>query len=382
MRIAYVTDQLLPQNATDTQQMVSMASALGALTELTLVLPRRWGRPPPSLQEIADYYGAAPTFALEPLRSVYPCVRGIEKLAQAYRGSTVAQTANHDLIYTRTLPTLIAALTTTKVPVVYETYRPWPRQKPRARRFFEWAGRHPNFLGGVFHSEFARSSYLEIGIAPQKLLTAHNGYNPQVILPRLERDDARRRLGMQSETCLFTYAGRVSEKKGLQLVLDAAERFPQHQFLLIGSEGRGPIERRAETFANVVVLPWQSFDETVPYLYASDVLLIPPTSGPLTKVGNTVLPIKTFNYLAVGRAILGPATPDLTELIESERHALLIEPDDQRVFFQAIERLASDAALRARLGTAAQALGAELTWENRAAKICAFIETRLATRGA
>jgi glycosyltransferase involved in cell wall biosynthesis len=301
-------------------------------------------------------------------------------MAQAYRGSAYADSAGFDLIYTRTLPTLIAALTTTELPVVYETYRPWPRQKPRSRRFFEWVGRHPNFLGGVFHSEFARSSYLDVGMAPQKLLTAHNGYNPQVLMPRLERDAARRQLGLDLDACLFTYAGRISPKKGLQLVLDAADQFPQYHFMLIGSEGHGPVERRAESLANVSVLPWQSFEQTVPYLYASDVLLIPPTSGPLTKVGNTVLPIKTFNYLAVGRAILGPATPDLTELIDSEQHALLVEPDDQQVFFQAIHRLANDAELRARLGSAARALGAALTWEHRAAKICAFIETRLASR--
>jgi glycosyltransferase involved in cell wall biosynthesis len=289
-----------------------------------------------------------------------------------------AAAGGYDLIYTRTLPTLIAALSSTSLPVVYETYRPWPRQKPRTRRFFEWAFSHPRFVGGVFHSEYARSSYLEIGIAPQKLLTAYNGYNPDVVLPRLERDAARRQLDLPRDRVIFTYAGRISAKKGLHLVLDAAERFPEHHFVLIGSEGKSEIERRAAGSGNVSVIPWQPFAATVPYLYASDVLLIPPTSGPLRKVGNTVLPIKTFMYLAVGHAVLAPATPDLQELLVHEDNAWLVEPDRQDVFFGAIERLAGDSELRASLAQSAATLGEELTWENRAAKVLAFIQARMA----
>ena len=340
MRLAYLTDQLLPQTATDTEYMISTVAAFGEVgAEVTLVKPEHWWNPEPGRDAIADYYQVEPTFEVEHVRSAYPNIRGIEKIAQGIAGPLHPAARRADVLYTYTLPILLGALLVGTRPIVYETYRPWPYQQPLSRPLFRWIARHPQFLGAVLHSEHARSSYVDAGLDPDMLQTARAGYDPDRLSPRLSQAEARARCDLP-ERPTVTYTGRVTMKKGLGLMLDMARALPAVQFVIVGSEGEGDVERQAAPLNNVRVVPWQPFDAITTYLYAADVLLIPPTVAPLKKVGNTVLPMKTFPYLAAGRAILGPDTPDLQEILQDGENAALVPPDNLDA---AIERAAADA---------------------------------------
>jgi glycosyltransferase involved in cell wall biosynthesis len=379
VRIAYVTDQVLPKTATDTRQTVTMAAALGAAgAQMTLVTPRRWTRrAEASRAEVAAYYEVAPRFEMATQRSLYPGIRGIEKLAQGLAGPRAPAARRADLVYTRTLPILLGALLAGR-PVVYETYRPWPQLKPASASFFRWLGRRKNFLGAVLHSRLATDSYAHAGVPREKLLTAHNGYDPSVLEPRRSRTEARRACGLEPGRPTVVYTGRVTMEKGLGLVLEMAAALPKARFVVVGSESsRGRFERQAERRENVRVAPWMRVGETAPYLQAADVLLIPPASGPLREVGNTVLPLKTFLYLAAGRAILAPSTPDLRELLRDGENAALVPPDDAPAATRRLRALLADGDARDRLGEHARADSAELTWDARAQRVLAFLEERL-----
>lgn len=380
MRIAYITDQLLPQTATDTEQMMSMVGGFEAAgADVTLVKPRHWFDSDPDRDAIADYYQIAPTFAVAAVRSVYPNIRGIEKVAQGLVGPRHAAARRADVLYTRTLPILLGALLGGTRPIAYETYRPWPRQQPWSAPVFRWIARHPRFLGAVLHSDLARASYENAGVDPDRLLTAHNGYDPERLEPRLSRATARERCNLPDRPTVV-YAGRVTMEKGLGLMLEMARALPDVQFVIVGSEGEGEVERRAAPLDNVRVVPWQPFDDTVPYLYAANVLLIPPTVAPLKEVGNTVLPMKTFLYMAAGRAILAPASPDLQELLRDDENAALVPPDDPDAATRRLRSLLSAPDKCARLGQAARADIENNTWPRRAERILHFLEGRIAHR--
>jgi glycosyltransferase involved in cell wall biosynthesis len=383
MRIAYITDQLLPRTATDTEQMMSMVGGFAAAgATVTLVKPEQWFSPGPGRDAIADYYQIDPAFDVAAVRSVYPTnIRGIEKVAQGLVGPRHPAARRADVLYTRTLPILLGTLLVGTRPVVYETYRPWPRQQPWSTPFFRRLARHPRFLGAVLHSDLARTSYVEAGIDPDCLLTAHNGYDPERLAPRRSRPTARQQCGLPVDRLTVTYAGRVTMEKGLDLMLEMARALPDVQFVIVGSEGPGPVEREAEPLSNVRVVPWQPFDDTVPYLYAADVLLIPPTVAPLKEVGNTVLPMKTFLYMATGRAILAPASPDLQELLHDGKNAALVPPDDPNAAIGRLRALLNDSNERDRLGEAARADIDDHTWPRRAERILRFIQERLEQTG-
>jgi glycosyltransferase involved in cell wall biosynthesis len=208
----------------------------------------------------------------------------------------------------------------------------------------------------------------------------HNGYDPKRLEPRLDKTAARSRLGLKAKDPIVTYAGRMNERKGLDSILAMAEACPDVTFLLVGSEGDGTVEAAARSLANVKVHPWQPFDKTVVYLYAADVLIIPPSSAPLHGFGTTVLPMKLFLYLAAGRPVLAPRAPDTRELLRPGHNALLVEPGNTGSAVSALRSLLADPALARRLGDAGAASVATLTWDARAARIERFLLDRLAAR--
>ncbi len=377
MRIAYATDQLLPRTATDAEQLMATVAAFGREgADVDLLMPAHAWRPAPDADALAAFYEVSLSFRVVPVRGAVLTFRGLEKVVHGIAVALSRTARRADVLYTRNLPTVHAALRWGSSHVVYETYRPWPDQRPRRTPFFKMLFDDPRFLGAVLHSDLAAESYRRIGAAEDKLLVAHNGYDPARLEPALSRSAARAKLGLPLDRRTVIYAGHISLGKGLGLVLDMAESVPEVQFVLVGSKGEGPVERRAAGLRNVTVVPWQPFSETVPYLYAADVLLIPPTRGPLETVGNTVLPMKTFLYMAAERPIFGPATPDLAEVLTDGVSARLVPPDESSAAVSALRGLLEDADLQYRLAAAARAN--VQTWDERAARVLAFVESRLA----
>ena len=281
-----------------------------------------------------------------------------------------------DLVYTRNLWVAWLALRFGQR-VVFDHYRPWPEQIPPLRLWIHRLFCHRRFLVNISHSEYTRARYLEIGIPQEKLRCVRNGFEPSRLAAPVPVDIAKQQLGIDADRKTVVYTGRINHKKGLQLVLEAARRLPDHQFLLVGSQGTGVIETLASALANVRIVPWQSPEAIGRYLFAADVLLIPPSLKPLTNFGSTVIPLKLYLYMASGRPILAGDTPDLREVLQDGRNARLCRPDCLESLVAGIRTLSADPELARRLGETAQADSSQLTWGARAARIAAIVGGRL-----
>lgn len=379
MRIAYLFDRPLPATETDSEQAVKTVAAMARRgVEVILVLPRHPRRVPPTVEELRDYYQVEGAFEVEYLPAPLLRWQDPRKLDHARRALGTSRAAGSaDLVYTRNFPTLFGAALGSR-PFAYETYRPWFDQFPPLRLPFRAAMRRPGFLGAILHSRFARDRYEALGVDPSRLLVAHNGYDPRAFAHRLEAHEARRQLGLPSDRPLVVYTGHINATKGLDAVLSMARRVRGARFVLVGSEGDGLIERMSRGQDNITLVPWQKFDAVVRYLFAADVLLLPPSSVPLKLVGNTVLPMKVFLYLAAGRPILAPDGPDLKEILTDGVNAALVPPGDAGAAATVLRRLLDDGELRERISRGAVATSEGLTWDARAAKIERFLQERLA----
>jgi glycosyltransferase involved in cell wall biosynthesis len=381
MKIAYVFDRPLPARETDSEQAVRTIDALARLgAEVTLVLPGRRGSGPDA-SEIARHYGVEPGFGLARVPSplgLWPSARKAWHAGLALRAPEVRAA---DVVYTRNFPTLFT-LAAGKQAFAYETYRPWPTQFRVLAPAFRAAMRSPGFLGAILHSHFARDRYLELGVDAARLIVAHNGHDPALFADCPDRREARRQLGLPLDAPLVVYTGHVNVTKGLGSVVDMARAHEHVHFVLVGSDGRGVVETLTARQPNVHVVRWQPFAMVARYLIAADVLLQPPSQVPLKWVGNTVLPMKLFLYLAAGRPIVAPDLPDMRELLRHEDNSLLVPAGDWRAAGQAIARIVADRDLADRLGQAALQTSKGLTWDRRAERVLAFLEHALQRRRA
>ena len=85
-------------------------------------------------------------------------------------------------------------------------------------------------------------------------------------------------------------------------------------------------------------------------------------------------PLKIFDYMAAGRAIVAPDQPNIREVLQHGRTALLFDSADPAALWAAIRRLANAPALRRQLGTAARAelVERDYTWSGNARRITAW----------
>jgi glycosyltransferase involved in cell wall biosynthesis len=281
-----------------------------------------------------------------------------------------------DLVYTRNLWIAWLAVAFGQR-VVFDHYRPWPDQIPPLQFWLYRLMCHKRFLVNICHSDYTRAKYLALGIPPEKLHCIHNGFEPQRLQAAVSVDAAKQKIGVPIDRKTVIYTGRVNQRKGLNLVIEAATKLPDYLFLLVGSYGEGPIETLARGIDNIRIVPWQKADTLTDYIFAADVLLIPPSWQPLAKFGSTVLPLKLFFYMASGRPILAGETPDVMELLKHLENAFLCPPDNVDALVAGLSALLGDPLLASRLATVAQIESQGLTWEARAGRIFDLVSNRL-----
>lgn len=362
------------------EQTVNTAAALARRgLDVTLVLPRGGADPPLDADAVRSWFGVRGDFALVQRPSRWAGENAV--LSTLWMRQLLADRVidGADLLYSR-VPVMLAWPGPYPLPFATDLYRPWPDDWPWLRPFVRRAAARPECLGYVFHSAYAERSYARAGVPAEKRLVAHNGHDPERIRPRLGKTEARSRLGLPAERGIVVYAGRINRRKGLEQLLALADLRPATLFLLVGSEGPGPVEAEAASRANVTVIPWQPPERLAPYLHAADLLIIPPASAPLERHGTCVLPLKTFLYLAAGRPILAPAAPDTAEILADGVNALLVPPDRPEAAAAALDRILADPVLAEGLGERAAETAETLTWDARAERIAAFLADRLAAR--
>lgn len=386
MSICIINDEHFPSRWTDTQQTMKTASALAMDdAQVAVVLPRMWNVMFRSHAErkklLESYYGVVARFDLTQLPTVPPTKLRIEKAAHGIVAPLYAVFRRHDVIYSRNVLPLIVGLAAGKY-VVFESHRVLREHYAVTYRIIRQLMRHPRFLGVVTNSGYIADAFVAMGFERERVAVAHNCFDPADLAEKLTKAEARERLRLSFEDKIVCYAGHIQKRKGIEMIVQMAARSPELHYLICGGfrADVANAQRLARNAGakNMTFTGWIDVHALAPYLYASDVLLIPPTSTPLRGHGNTVTPIKIYTYLATGRAIVAPSQEDVYEVLRHEDNCLLTPPDHLDAAVATVRRLFDDPGLSARLGAQALVDSAKYTWSARAQTIHAFIRARLA----
>ncbi|MBA3651223.1 MAG: glycosyltransferase [Chthoniobacterales bacterium] len=382
MRLVSLCHQTIPSHHTNTQQLVWTASELARLGHEVVVICRRsedegaeWrGR-------IASYYGldALPdSIDFVPVGSANGGVL-LPEVSADIRNVIAARGMDPDFVHTRDPVALTLALAA-GLSCVFETYRVDLNESPL---FAPWRAlnyRRKNLLGIVTHSELCRQSFISARVSQERVQTNYNGYSPAQFTPPLTMEAARTQLGLAPTDRLVAYTGHVELTKGIDFVVRLAQELAEVTFLLVGGADGSEKERSAQRLiaragvSNIRLVPRVAPKDVPAWLFASDCLLIPPTAAPLQRHGRTVLPMKTFSYLAAGRPIVAPELPDLREVLRHGENALLVPPDNVGAAAAAIRSVVDRGPLASQLGQTARRDAAKYTWGARAERFAAFLQ--------
>jgi glycosyltransferase involved in cell wall biosynthesis len=162
--------------------------------------------------------------------------------------------------------------------------------------------------------------------------------------------------------------------KGVDVFIRALVHAAGIEGLVLGGHPAEPDLGRVQGLANALGVDGRvEFTGLLPYadvaarLASAHVLVLPNLETAISASYSS--PLKLFEYLAAGRAIVASDLPAFREVLVDDVHALLVPAGDPRALAAALETLRADRGRADRLARAAFELAAEYSWDARAARI-------------
>lgn len=222
-------------------------------------------------------------------------------------------------------------------------------------------------------SEVERRNLIRAGVRPEKIVVNANGVNTDRFRPGCGGSAVRSDLEIRVNT-VIGFVGTFGPWHGAPVLAESARlvRSNTHCHFLFVGDG----DQRAQTESicrssdvNATFTGRMSHEDVPAYLDACDILVSPHVSAP---DGSEFFgsPTKVFEYLSMAKPVVASRLGQVADVIRDDQNGLLVEPGDASALARAIDRLAMDESLRARLGAAGrQTVIGQYTWRQNAARV-------------
>ncbi len=394
-KLLYVSTMRLPtEKAHGLQIMQNCEAFADAGCDVTLWVARRWNTR--EMRAVADpfqYYGVDANFKLRriPCIDLFPLFPAdsagarlafyILQLSYALASVILLQFTRADIYYSRDaiIMSLLARLRA-KSSLAFEAH-----QFPASGRGAALQRRVVSSVGSVIAvTPRLREDLIRMrGADPARTIVAHDGIRRARFDQMRDRAAARQQIGWSQQAFIVGYVGRLQTlgmDKGVGMLVDALAAVDGVCLALVG----GP-DDMADSLRNrwrELGMPPERFlytghvppDEVPLYLSAFDVCALPLPAE--THFAQYASPMKLFEYMAAGRAIVASDLPSWSDVVTDRETALLLPPNDVAAWSEAIYSLRRDEVLRAELGRRARERALEhYAWDVRAERILAHIRT-------
>ncbi len=385
MRILYFADIRFPLERANGIQTMETCHALAARGHDVDLIVRPDTHVP--ARDPFHYYGLQPTPRLRIERAPVSGPMAARRLGYlAFAAGRSAGGGRAGVLLTRDLTVaslLIGLPRGLRPPLVYESHGYAPEVAaalpdllstavaPHARKLRRLARREARVWHGA-------DGYVTITAALAADLTERHGARERVaVIPdgaRIPPAGGVESAQSQPSDPIVAYAGHLYAWKGVDVLLEALALVPDVRGLIVGGHAQEPDLARLQALARqlgisdrVTFAGMVEPARVAELLWRASVLALPnPASAISTRFTS---PLKLFEYLAAGRAIVASDLPSIREILHNEVDALLVAPGDASALAGAIRRLLDEPALAARLARAAFEAAPQYSWDRRAEKL-------------
>lgn len=249
-----------------------------------------------------------------------------------------------------------------------------------AQRIEDWLCR--NATRTIVVSTPMRETFERRGVAARHFAVMPNGVDRALFNPNISGEPIRRELGIR-ERFVVGFVGWIRPWHGVDMLLEALavlkDRLPDLVLLIVGD---GPalagLREQAQTLDILqrVHFTGPVDSSAVPgYIAAMDVAVQPD-------VTEYASPIKLFEYLAMGKAVIAPNKANITEIVSDGENALIFSSRDTATLTRHIETLYCDRELVLRLGGNANALidARGYHWQGNARRVIEIVRQNIDNR--
>jgi glycosyltransferase involved in cell wall biosynthesis len=374
MRLCYLSNIRIPTEKAHGVQVFKMCEAFAqAGYHVTLAVSDRYT---PIADDPFVYYGAPHSFELTRISSIDTVKFGrvgfwVQSLTFAWNAFWYLRRTRPDRVFTRD-PLVVLAAHRAGIPAIT-----WEVHVASSNLFTQRAAKHATQLVAI--SSGLLAWYMQRGVPRDRLVLAHDGVDLQDFADLPSRALVRRELDLPESRTIVEYVGKLKtmgEGKGVEALIEATGALlAEHPHLFLLVVGLNPDEL-AEAVALATQAGLSSDDyrfvlhvphtEVARYLRAADVLVMNYPNTP--HYAHMMSPLKLFEYMASGTAILTSDLPSIREVL-TDHTAYFIAADSPASLRDGISYLANHPERREVLAARAQAESVSHTWEARARRI-------------
>ena len=184
----------------------------------------------------------------------------------------------------------------------------------------------------VFRVSAQLLSYLKI--PNTKVFDIPNGVDIDLFNPERFSDESSQDDMKDIPRPIIGFSGSIGKWIDIELLIQVSKRFEKESIVIIGLNEKNPNIHKLQQLKNVHFLGMKSREEVPQYISGFDVCLMPFNR---TEVGKGLLPLKMFEYLALGKPIVATSSEVLKQF-----EKVLYLADDKDAFVQEIENAMGD----------------------------------------
>jgi glycosyltransferase involved in cell wall biosynthesis len=363
MKIIYLSGATLPSSRANSVHVMRMCSAMTRAGHSVTLVARHGGVD--AHESIFNYYGIDKSsrfnLRLQPLRD-WPLLRGLSLSWPLL--SYLRKRQCPDLFYSR-YPTVAALASFLGIKLVFEVHAVPTRALDRIIEGVVLSS--TNLCRLVTISQVLKDDYSSIRPDLRaKIVVAHDAADPHPVVDPIPDWPGRKSVPQVG------YVGSVYPGKGVEIVVQLAQRFPNVDFHIVGGTVEDLARWQPLTSLANLTLHGHVPHYRLPAYYRQLHIALAPLQRKVSvdfgssDIGRWTSPLKIFEYMAAGLPIIASDIPTLREVLVDGRTAVLVPPEDVGAWEAALRKLISQSGNAQRMGALAHEDFCRLhTWDAR-----------------